>query len=67
VAISRVDIPTEGRVVPLRGFGFVKVFRTVSTNGEAESWAMNDLEMTEEKRANLEKQGLGIEVYPRAL
>ena len=28
----------EGRVVHLRGFGFVQVFRTVS-NGEAEHWA----------------------------
>jgi len=65
VAISSVDIPKEGRVVHLRGFGFVKVFRTVSRDGDAEYWATNDLMMTEEKRAKLEKQGWGIEVYHR--
>ena len=30
VPIGAVEIPGEGRVVPLRGFGFVKGFRTVS-------------------------------------
>ena len=30
VPISSVEIPEEGRVVHLKGFGFVKVFRTVS-------------------------------------
>jgi hypothetical protein len=34
VPIGAVEIPGEGRVVHLRGFGFVQVFRTVS-NGEA--------------------------------
>jgi hypothetical protein len=35
--IQEVDIPKEGRKVHLKGFGFVKVFRTVSTNGDAEN------------------------------
>lgn len=34
VPISEVEIPPQGRVVHLRGFGFVKVFRTVSQDGE---------------------------------
>lgn len=51
----------------LRGLGFVKVFRTISRDGEAEYWATNDLAMTEEGRAKLEKRGWGIEVYHRAL
>ncbi len=67
VSISRVDIPKGGRVVHLRGFGFVKGFRTVPTDGDAEYWATNDLWMTEEGRAKLEKRGWGIEVYHRAL
>jgi len=58
-AISRVDIPKEGRVVHLRGLGFVKVFRTISRDGDAECWATNDLAMTEEKRGNREKPGGG--------
>lgn len=59
VPISDVGIPAQGMVVHLRGFGFVKVFRTVSRNGDAEYWATNDLGMTEEKRAELERQGWG--------
>ncbi|MFA0758932.1 MAG: hypothetical protein PVTTEEND_000214 [Candidatus Fervidibacter sp.] len=47
VPISKVEIPAEGRVVWLRGFGFVKVFRKVSKDGDAEYWATNDLGMTE--------------------
>jgi putative transposase len=34
--IREVEIPTEGRVVPRKGFGLVRVFRTVSPNGDAE-------------------------------
>jgi len=47
-------------VVHLKGFGLVRVFRTVSQNGDAEYWATNDLKMTEEKREELEKKGWGI-------
>ena len=54
-------------MVHLKGFGLVRVFRTVSQNGDAEYWATNDLKMTEEKREELEKKGWGIEVYYRGL
>ena len=67
VPISSVEIPEEGRVVHLKGFGFVKVFRTVSKEGEAEYWATNNLKMREEKRAKLEREGWGIEVYHRGI
>ena len=36
--------------VHLKGYGFVKVFRTVSTNGDVEYWATDDLEMNEKVR-----------------
>jgi hypothetical protein len=65
--IREVEIPPEGRVVHLRGFGFVRVFRTVSKDGGAEYWATNDLGMMEEKRKELERRGWGIEVYHRGL
>ena len=61
----------------LKGFGFVKVFRTVSTNGDAETeeseegkvqyWATNDLEMSEEKREELARRAWGVETYHRRL
>jgi putative transposase len=65
--IREVEIPPEGRVVHRKGFGLVRVFRTVSPNGDAEYWATNDLKMTEEKRQELERKGWGIEVYHRGL
>jgi len=67
VPIGGVEIPGEGRVVHLRGFGFVQVFRTVSKDGEAEHRATNHLEMSEEERARLARQGWGIEAYHRGL
>ncbi len=67
VPIRQVEIPAEGRIVHLRGFGFVKVFRTVSPEGDAEYWATNDLTMREAKRKELEKAGWGIEIYHRGL
>jgi len=60
-----VEIPTEGRVVPRKGFGLVRVFRTVSPNGDAEYWATHDRKMTEEKREEIGEKG--IEVYHRTL
>lgn len=67
VPISEVEIGEEGRVVHLKAFGFVKVFRTVSPSGDAEYWATDDLEMTEAQRAELEQMGWGIEEYHRGL
>jgi hypothetical protein len=67
VPISEVEIPPEGRIVHLRGYGFIKVFRIVSRNGDMEYWATDDLEMTEAKREDLEKQGWGIEIYHRGI
>jgi putative transposase len=78
--IQEVEIPEEGRVVHLKGYGFVKVFRTDSTDGDAEDgdpdeskekniqyWATNDLEMTEEKREELARRAWGVETYHRRL
>ena len=63
-AVREVDIPEEGRRVHLKGFGFVKVFRTGSKSGDAEDgdakyWATNDLGMTEEKREELARRAWG--------
>jgi hypothetical protein len=60
IPISQVAIPPEGQVVHLKGYGFIKVFRTVSQNGDEEYWA-SDLQMDEE-RGELESQGWEIEV-----
>jgi len=42
-AAKDIDIPAYGRTVHLKGFGFIQVFRTVASNGDAEHWATDDL------------------------
>ena len=48
--LATVAIPQEGRQVHLRGYGFIRVFRTVSKDGDVEHWATNDLKMMEQQR-----------------
>lgn len=67
VPIEPVEIPPEGRVVHLKGYGWVRVFRTVTPDGNVEYWATDDLEMTEATRQELEQQGWGIETYHRGI
>lgn len=67
MAIKEIAIPPEGRVVHLKGYGMVKVFRTVARDGSAEHWATNDLKMSEESREELELRGWGIETYHRGI
>jgi hypothetical protein len=65
--IREVEIPPAGRVAHREGFGLVRVFRTVSPNGDAEYGAANDRKRTEENREELEKKGWGMEVDHRGL
>ena len=65
--LATVAIPQEGRQVHQRGYGFIRVFRTVSKDGDVEHWATNDLEMMEQQRESLARQAWGIETYHRGL
>jgi len=67
VPVSTLDIPPEGREVHLKGYGFVRVFRTVAPDGDAEYWATSELLLTEAEREEWARQGLGIENYHRGL
>lgn len=67
VRIEEVDIPDYGRRVHLRGYGWIRVFKTVDAKGEIAYWATNELGMTEAQREELAKQGWGIEIYHRGL
>jgi hypothetical protein len=58
IPISQAEILPEGQVVHLKGYGFIKVFRTVTENGDEEYWA-SDLQMDEATREELESQGGG--------
>jgi len=66
-AVSDLDIPSMGLAVHLRGYGLVKLFRTVDPHGNAEHWATNRLSMTEAQRAVLSSRAWLIETYHRAL
>ena len=66
-AISAIEIPEEGRVVQLKDYGPVRVFRTVRADGEVRYWATDDLKMGAKKREELESMGWGIEVYHRGI
>ncbi|MDG7016561.1 MAG: hypothetical protein JRM82_04205 [Nitrososphaerota archaeon] len=67
VQISTIEIPPRGRAVHLKGYGMVKVFKTVSEDGDVDYWATDDLGMNEQKREGLSDEGWGIEVYHRGI
>jgi putative transposase len=66
-SIDVVEIPPEERVVHLKGYGFVKVFRTVSQDGNAKYWATNDLQIAEATWNDWKTEAGGIEVYHRGI
>lgn len=66
-AVSELDIPATGLTVHLRGYGMVKVFRTVDPHGNADYWATSRLGMTEPQRHLLADRAWLVEVYHRAL
>ncbi len=51
----------------LKGYGFIKVFRTVSTDGNVEHWATNNLEMRELERLGVAEKTWVIEHYHRGI
>jgi putative transposase len=65
--ISEILIPAQGCLVHLKGYGWIKVFRTVGTNGDAEYWATSKLEMTIEEAAFYALDAWQVEVYHRGL
>jgi hypothetical protein len=66
-AIHDILIPAHGCLVHLKGYGWVKVFRTVGTNGDAEYWATSRLDMTIEQAAFYALDAWQVEVYHRGL
>lgn len=65
--ISEIVIPSSGAIVHLKGYGWIKVFKTVGTNGDVEYWATSRLEMTLEHCAFYALDGWQVEVYHRGL
>lgn len=59
--ISEVPLDPAGRVVHLKGYGFIRVFKIVSTDGDIEYWATSRLECPLEQLTSEIKQLWHIE------
>jgi putative transposase len=66
-AISTVDIPERGRVVHLPGYGPIRVFRAVATNGDVDHWATSDQGMDALTRLKYADFSWRIEEYHRGI
>jgi len=65
--VSEIDIPPEGRVVHLRQYGFIRVFRIVHSEKEPEYWATDILDAAESDRKTFKGLSWNIEVYHRGI
>ncbi len=66
--LDSIEIPDKnGRVVHLKGYGMVKVFKAVSKNGDVEYYATDRIEMKGKECEDLSGRGWGIEEYHRGL
>lgn len=67
-AVSEIETPADaGRVVWLKDFGLLRVFRIVATDGTAEHWATNKIEMSDLERVKFAGFSWQIEQYHRGI
>jgi len=66
-AVSEVEIGAAGRVVWLEGYGLVRVFKIVATDGGVELWATNKVEMNDLERVKWASFAWAIENYHRGI
>ena len=66
-AVDEVEVGAAGRVVWLEGFGLVRVFKVVATDGDVELWATNKVEMGDLERVRWAGFSWAIENYHRGI
>lgn len=66
-AISEIEIAEDGTLVWLKGFGQIKVFRLIDTNGNAQHWATNKIEMSDFERVKYAGYSWQIEQFHRGI
>ncbi len=66
-SIAEIEIDELGTLVWLKGFGMVKVFRLIDTNGNAEHWATNKIEMSDLERVKYASFSWQIEQFHRGI
>jgi hypothetical protein len=65
--VSQVTISEQGDIVHLKGYGMVKIFKTVATKNDVEYWATNDLRLPELIRLKYAEMSWMIETYHRGI
>ena len=65
--LDQVDLSEYGTRVHLKGYGFIQVFKIVTTDSDIEYWATNDSEMTDLQRLRFAELGWTIETYHRGI
>ena len=65
--VAEWDISHHGWVMHLKGYGWVKVFKTVTRDGREEYWATSRLDMSIEEAAEYALHVWQIEVYHQGL
>jgi putative transposase len=66
-AVSEVEVGEAGRVVWLEGFGLIRIFKMVATDGDVEVWATNHIEMSDLERVRWAGYSWAIENYHRGI
>lgn len=66
-AVSEIEIPEAGRVVWLKDFGLIRVFRIEATNGTTEHWATDKIEISELERVKYASYSWQIEQFHRGI
>ena len=66
-AVSEIEIDEAGTIVWLKGFGQIKVFRLIDTNGNAQHWATNKVEMKDLERVKYASFSWQIEQFHRGI
>ena len=66
-AVAEVELTASGTEVYLPGYGLVRVFRIVATDGSTTHWATNDLTMTALTRLQIGESSWKIEEYHRGI
>ena len=67
IPVSRADTAESGDIVHLKGYGMIKVFRTVGTDDDAEYRATNDLKMNDLERLKYSELSWMIETYHQGI
>lgn len=65
--LATVALSAQGTAVHLQGYGLIRVFKLVATDGDIEYWATNDLDMHELTRLRFAEFAWQIETYHRGI